>query len=266
MTEPNPPFQPRRFRSTVPYYAEHRLGYPNRLIVRACALAGLRPGDRVLDLGCGPGLLAVPLARAGMRVTAVDPEPEMLVAAEQAAREAGQDVTFREGSSFSMPADLGRFKVVAIGRAFHWMDGAATLRMLDAYVSPDGALALFGDEHPRTAENAWWRILREVSEEYGRNLSPHLVAANSPGFRSHHALLLDSPFSCLEGVSVVVRCERTLDDIVGLAFSMSTSSYERLGERATAFERDLRERLLALSAEGQFVEIAELSALVARRP
>ena len=52
-------------------------------------LAGLEPGDAVMDLGCGPGLLAIPFAQAGMKVTAVDPEPEMLEAA-GAARAAGR--------------------------------------------------------------------------------------------------------------------------------------------------------------------------------
>lgn len=250
----------------MPYYAEHRLGYPNRLIARACALAEVRPGDPILDLGCGPGLLAVPFAEAGMRVTAVDPEPEMLAAAAQAADAAGVEVTFREGSSFAMPPDLGPFKLVAMGRSFHWMDRAATLAMLDNIVVPEGALAFFSDDHPRTAENAWRWALRDIGEAYGRNLSPHLVAANRPEFRSHEALLLDSPFSCIEGVSVIVRCARTIDDIVGLAFSMSTSSRERLGDRADAFESDLRKRLHEISPGGQFIEVAEMSAHVASRP
>ncbi len=68
-----PSFEPHRFRSTVPYYARYRLSYPDLLIRRVAALVGLKPGDLVLDLGCGPGFLAVPFARAGMAVTAVDP-------------------------------------------------------------------------------------------------------------------------------------------------------------------------------------------------
>ena len=41
----------------------------------------LRPGMRVLDLGCGPGSLAAPLARLAGEVVGLDPEPAMLVAA-----------------------------------------------------------------------------------------------------------------------------------------------------------------------------------------
>ena len=50
------PYEPRRFQSAVPYYERYRLGYPERLIARVVALLGLKPGDAVLDLGCGPGL------------------------------------------------------------------------------------------------------------------------------------------------------------------------------------------------------------------
>ena len=50
------PYEPRRFQSAVPYYERYRLAYPERLIARVVALAGLKPGDAVLDLGCGPGL------------------------------------------------------------------------------------------------------------------------------------------------------------------------------------------------------------------
>ena len=51
------------FKSAVPYYERYRLGYPQRLIRRVAALLGLAPGDAVLDLGTGPGFLAVPFAR-----------------------------------------------------------------------------------------------------------------------------------------------------------------------------------------------------------
>lgn len=68
-------FNPRRFRTTVPFYARYRLPYPDSLLGHVAERVGLKRGDAVLDLGCGPGLLAVPLARAGFAVTAVDPEP-----------------------------------------------------------------------------------------------------------------------------------------------------------------------------------------------
>ena len=81
MTEAAQSYDPHRFRSTVPFYTRYRLTYPKALIDWVIELVGLKPGDAVLDLGCGPGTLAVPFAEAGMRVTGIDPEPAMLEAA-----------------------------------------------------------------------------------------------------------------------------------------------------------------------------------------
>ena len=95
---PPPSFEPRRFRSTVPYYTRYRLAYPESLVRRVAGMVGLVPGDAVMDLGCGPGLLALPFARLGMRVTAIDPEPDMLAELEASARSAGYGLVKRTGS------------------------------------------------------------------------------------------------------------------------------------------------------------------------
>ncbi len=258
-------FQPRRFRTTVPYYSRYRLGYPDRLIRRIAALAGLKPGDAVMDLGCGPGLLAVAFARLGMAVTAVDPEPEMLAAAGTAADEAGVRIDLRAGSSFDLPVDMAPFRLVTMGRVFHWTDREATLAALDKVVTADGAIAFFDDDHPRTVENAWRRALRDLEDKYGRVNADHIARAKVPGYRSRESLLLDSAFPVIEQAGVVVQRELTADDIVGLALSLSSSSPEKLGAQRDAFEADLRAMLHALSPGGRFTEIAELSGQIAFR-
>ena len=258
-------YDPRRFQTTVPFYARYRLGYPERLISRVIDIVGLKPGDNVMDLGCGPATLAIPFARAGMRVTGVDPEPEMLEAARQAAREAGVELGLNRGSSFDLPEGIGPFRLVTMGRAFHWMDRPATLAALDRMVTEDGGIALFDDEHVRTVENLWRAKLRDLGDRYGRLDSPNVAAENSKGYRRHESILMDSPFPALERASVFIRREVTADDVVGLAFSLSTSSPAKLGPRKDQFESELRAELSALSPEGRFTEIVEMNALVARR-
>lgn len=252
-----------RFQSTVPFYARYRLTYPARLIEQVIAFTGLRAGDPVLDLGTGPGLLAVPFAAAGMRVTAADPEPAMLQAAGEAARAAGVTVTLWSGGSDDLTSAMGPYRLVTMGRSFHWMDRAATLARLDQIIAPGGAIALFHDEHPRTAENRWRDTLTEVANRYGRAGEPVVLERKSPGYRSHESYLLASAFSVLEGISVVLRKPITLDEVVGRALSMSTCSPEKLGSRIGEFEAELRK---ALAGSGNLTEIAILVALVARRP
>lgn len=261
-----PEFQPRRFRSTVPYYARYRLDYPAGLIARVAARCGLEAEDTVLDLGCGPGLLALAFARLDMRVVAIDPEPDMLAAGRAAAQDAGLSVDFREGSSFALPADLGGVKLVTMGRSFHWMDRAETLRTLDRLIRPDGAIALFGENHPSTRENGWRRLIGEVGKAYDADMASYRAQWRGSEGLAHEAYLFDSAFCELEGVSVFVRRALRVDDIIGRVLSLSLSSPEKLGDRQAAFEADLREALLAFAPDGRLSEIAEMKATLARRP
>jgi ubiquinone/menaquinone biosynthesis C-methylase UbiE len=258
-------YEPRRFESAAPFYERYRLSYPERLIGRVIALAGLVPGDKVLDLGAGPGLLAVPLALAGMAVTAADPEPAMLALAAAAARAAGVTLSLWRGSSYDLRPEMGAFRLVTIGRAFHWMDRAATLKMLDRMVTPDGAVAFFHDAHPDVAENHWFKILREVTDRYSRDGTP-IAARKAGGHRRYEPYLFDSAFTLLDGLSVTLRREISLDDIIGRAYSMSACAPGRLGERRESFDAELRALLAPEAGHGKFIEMAEMVALVARRP
>jgi ubiquinone/menaquinone biosynthesis C-methylase UbiE len=261
----NVPYEPRRFASTVAYYERYRLGYPDRLIARVARLSGLGPGDPVLDLGAGTGMLAVQFARLGMAVTAMDPEPDMLAACEEASRTAGVTMTLRQGSSYDLTPDMGPFRLVVMGRSFHWMDRAATLAMLERIVSPDGGVAFFHDAHPPVPENAWFKVMREVQDRFGRSEETHVKERRS-GHSRYEPFLLASQFTQLDGLSVTIRQQLAVDDLVGRAFSMSTCSREKLGERAQAFAAALTTALRDLSPDGTFVEVAELVALLARRP
>ena len=86
------PSAPRAFASAVPHY-RHRAPYPPDLLARVAELCGLASGARLLDLGCGPGPLAVGFARLGLEVVAIDPEPAMLEAAAAASSIAGSGST-----------------------------------------------------------------------------------------------------------------------------------------------------------------------------
>jgi ubiquinone/menaquinone biosynthesis C-methylase UbiE len=261
----NANFDPRRFKSTVAYYQRYRLDYPDRLIARVAALAGLRPGDPVLDLGAGTGMLAVGFANLGMAVTAMDPEPGMLAVCEEAAGAAGVTVSLRLGSSHDLTAGMGPFRLVTMGRSFHWMDRPATLRMLEHIVTQDGGVALFHDAHPPVAENNWFKVMCAVQDRFGRREELH-VKERRGGHRRYEPFLFASQFSQLDGLSVTIRQTRTIDDLLGRAFSMSTCSREKLGDRAEEFAGVLSAALRELSPDETFVEVAELVALLARRP
>lgn len=258
------PFEPRRFRSTAAFYSRYRIPYPEALIHAVAQRVGLEPGDGVLDLGCGPGPLAIAFAQLGMRVTGLDPEPEMLATAKASAAEAGLDIDFRQGSSYDLGPGFGRFKLVTMGRSFHWMDRAATLTALDHLIEPGGAVGLFHDR--RISSTPDRRDLMEgIAEKFSPERSQSRHFRRSPGWAPHEEVLLQSAFSDVEVIGRVLARDVTIDDLVGRAYSMSVTSPETLGERQQPFEEALRTALAAASPDGQFTEIVGVDAILAFR-
>jgi len=72
----------------------------------------IRPGAQVLDVACGTGNLALPAARAGARVTAVDIVPALLDQGRRRAASENLDIVFDEGDVEDLPYPSGRFDVV----------------------------------------------------------------------------------------------------------------------------------------------------------
>ncbi len=71
--------------------------------------AALRPGERVLDLGCGTGNVALLAAAAGARVTAVDPSPRLLDVTRAAAQRGSLDVACEVGEAAAVPSPDASF-------------------------------------------------------------------------------------------------------------------------------------------------------------
>lgn len=258
------PFDPNRFRSTADFYDRYRTPYPPELIGAVASRVGLEPGDRLLDLGSGPGPLAIGFAGLGLEVTAMDPEPSMLEAARLGAEAAGVRLTLIEGSSYDLSPALGRYRAVVMGRAFHWMDRIATLAALDGLIEPGGAVVLMGDRRVHSSPD-YHPLLDELAGRHAPQRQADRTLRQSPDWMPHEAVLLASPFHWLERIARILARERTIDDVVGLALSKSVTSPAALGAAQDTFETELRAGLARLAPDGRFSDVVEVGAVIAFR-
>ncbi|MCK6503191.1 class I SAM-dependent methyltransferase [Myxococcota bacterium] len=123
-------------------------------------LAHIRPGDRVLQVGCGPGDFNVDLARSGAVVTYVDIAPAMVARARRRVEAAiGPDHPHRflAADLTRLPPDE-RYDVVIAAfflNTFGWRDCLVVLDHLCARVAPGGLLCIADETRSRNAALAW---------------------------------------------------------------------------------------------------------------
>jgi 16S rRNA A1518/A1519 N6-dimethyltransferase RsmA/KsgA/DIM1 with predicted DNA glycosylase/AP lyase activity len=69
------------FNQDAELYDRSRPGYPDELIADLVRLAGIAPGSRVLEIGCGTGQLTLPLAKRDCQIVALDIGPDLAAVA-----------------------------------------------------------------------------------------------------------------------------------------------------------------------------------------
>lgn len=259
------------FASTAPYYARYRSGYPPELVTELVDRFGLDSSQTVLDLGCGTGQLALPLAPHVARVIAVDPEPTMLDEGRHLAAEHGVDnIDWRHGDAHHLAElDLPPLDLVTMGASFHWTDRDAVVRDLDTLIAAHGAVVVASGGAPREDIPPPW--IETITDIRTRYLGPARRAGTSTYTHpddGHADVLRRSPFSHVDTLDWTWQLPRDLDSVVGLQFSFSYCAPAQFGDEDTRdwFEHELRQALAAQFPDGDFTETIRTETLIAIRP
>ncbi len=237
-----------RFDSTVPFYARYREPYPASFFREVASREGLQGDERLIDIGCGPGSLAIGFAPYVASCVGVDVETEMLEAARVEAARAGVHLDLIQARIEDLPPDLGLFHAVTIGRALHWFDREEALAVLERLVDAGGWIAICGTRTYSAASQGWSGKFHDLRREW----------SSDPDETRYHIDLDDwfrgSRFRKVDTVELTQSHQITIQDLIGRALSLSTTSPEVLGDRRPSFEAAMREELEPLSTGGVFEE------------
>jgi SAM-dependent methyltransferase len=231
-------------------YARARPSYPDALVADVAALAG---GADALEVGAGTGKATAAFVARGLRVTAVEPSPEMAAVGRRLVPAAEWVVSGIEDF-----ASEARFDLVYAAQAWHWVDPARGFARAHAALRPGGLLALFWNR----GEDGSGELRRELDAAYAR-LAPELSGGGGGRGTDHAAAIRASGlFGAVEERRYAWAERRTAESYVRL---MSTSSHHRLlpdGRRAALLDAIAR----AIAAHGGTIEIAYETELYLARP
>jgi SAM-dependent methyltransferase len=220
-----------RFASTVEFYARYREPYPPEFFQKVAEEVGLRGVETLLDVGCGPGMLAIGFAPFVGSCIGLDPEPGMIAAAKSAAADAGVPLSLIHGRIEEFPITKTS-DVITIGRAIHWLERAPTLAVLGRILAPEsGRILVCRASSIETPETPWVKPYRKVRSAWASG-------PTEKQYRIHpEEWFADSRFSAKGEISVTARRLVTVSDLIGRALSRSNTSPEVVAGGRERFEK-----------------------------
>ncbi len=181
---------------------EARHGFVWQLGEGVLALLDAKPGERILDLGCGTGQLTQKIAASGAHVLGVDASADMI----GQARQNYPQLQFALEDATELPFD-SEFDAVFSNAVLHWVrDQAAAAKSIFRALKPNGRfVAEFGGHgNVRNIEAAVSRVIARYSPQvpksplYFPRISDYSAVLEAHGFEVRFAQLFDRP-TPLEG-------------------------------------------------------------------
>jgi SAM-dependent methyltransferase len=137
-------YDPTIYLGSADHYRYGRPAYSPELEAFLTQQAGLDGDGRLLDVGCGPGVLTVRLAHLFTQAIGLDPDAGMLAEGCRAAEERSiANIRWVQGLAEDLPAAApGPYRLVTFGQSFHWTDEQRVAETVYDLLEPGSALAL----------------------------------------------------------------------------------------------------------------------------
>lgn len=264
----NKPDTKELFSGTYEYYAKYRPSIPEEVINIIVEHFDIKPNDRILDLGCGTGQVALAMEDKCGEMVCLDPDPEMLKQAKKATKDSQMKLTWINCGAEDLrklKEKLGTFKIVTSCRAFHRMNQEQVLEDLNELIEKDGGVAIFSDRVIWSGEEEWQRALKEVIQKYlgkERRAGKGKFKASDEIWEN---ILARSVFRFIKTHDVPIVRNWDVESIIGYVFSTSFAAPHLFGDLSDRFKEEVKTILLTLNPKGVFQENAVWSIVLALR-
>jgi SAM-dependent methyltransferase len=263
-----PPYDPLIYLGTAAHYRYGRPAYSPGLEALLAEELSLDGTGRLLDVGCGPGILTVRLAGLFERVVGLDPDPEMLAEGRRAAAP-GLDITWVQALAEQLPeAAPGPYRVVTFGQSFHWTDQAQVAETVYDLLEPGGAMVLVAHRFEGRATPPSPGPPPIPHAEIKALIQQYLGSVRRAGRGFAPAELVTTPVRTPQAEDAPARGRfgphrvvfapglpdlvRDSESVLSGFFSLSFCAPHLFGDRVDAFAADVRALLAERSPEGVF--------------
>jgi ubiquinone/menaquinone biosynthesis C-methylase UbiE len=257
-------FNQELYKGTYKYYIRYRPPIPREVISIIVKYFDIKSTDRILDIGCGTGQVALAMDGKCKEIVCLDSDPEMIKWAKRVTKGCKTKLTWincQAEDLGKLRKELGSFKVAISSRAFHRMNQKKVLKALDGLIEEDGGVALFSDRVLWGGNEEWQQTIKQIIQKYlgekkcaGRKL-------NEPW----ENVLARSVFRFIKTHDVPIVRSWDVESIIGYVLSTAFAAPYLFGNQLDKFKEELKNALLSINQKGIFEENAVWSIVLGSR-
>jgi len=258
-------YDPKLFEGAARDYARFRFSYPKEMFDFIVETFPPGRSSQALDLGCGTGLLAIPLSNHYSKIVCMDPSFEMLTEAKILAHKKEiMNLEMSQSSSWDLPdISSDTFQLVTLGQSFHWMDRHQTLKDIYDILVELGGLVIVTrkTEYPDGFRDIIDTVVKRFLGEKRRAGSGHYTHPSE----TDESLLQASPLYVHDPWNHTYEMPSNITNLIGFLHSTSYAARYHLGSAVDEFDDAIRNSIFSLHGKEEFVVSLTVTVLPAQK-